>query len=299
MKLDEDGGANAGSSRSIKARLKRLFPSVIDLTHNPVGKLLLRSTDIIPKLIWREFRKLPPNHLRVRVGVGKRLFTNQIMYLTHGYDLWMYAIAQGYVSFNSNIVEIGCGCGRRSHIMRDYGFYNDRYTGKYLAVDIDREAVQWDRRHFDGRFEFVVSSQTSESYRVNNQEGEEPFRIPAGDGSIDFMFGTSLLTHLLEDDMKEYFREGSRLLKPGRKMMMSCYCVDSLSDVAKQRFTFRHRKGNSYVQNLRAPESAVAYESAFLVNAAREAGFASVEVLHEPSTLQSMLVATQQDAGRD
>jgi SAM-dependent methyltransferase len=289
-------GEMVGSGSFIPRALKRFVPSVIGLTHNPLGKLLLGMADVLPRTIWREFRTLPPNHLRVRVGVGKRLFTNHVIHLTRGYDLWMYALGNGYVNFESNILEIGCGAGRRTHIMRDYRFYHDGYSGKYIAVDIDSEAIRWNREHFDPRFEFVVSSQSSETYGVRNP-GNSEFRAPCDDASVDFMFGTSVLTHLLEDEMAQYFREGARVLKPGKKMMMSCYCVDFPSDPCRKRFTFGHQIGNSFVENARAPESAVAYESAFLVAAAKEAGFSDVEFLHEPSTIQSMLVATQGASG--
>jgi hypothetical protein len=55
------------------------------------------------------------------------------------------------------------------------------------------------------------------------------------------------------------------------------------------RWTFSHRIGNAYIENLKLPEAAVAYDNDYILGAARKAGFSSAFVI--ASNAQSQLVA--------
>ena len=74
--------------------VRRLFPSTSLLTFNPLFRTIINAFDIVPRLIWSEFRDLPPNHLRVRIGVGNRIINNQVHFLTHARDFWMFVFTQ-------------------------------------------------------------------------------------------------------------------------------------------------------------------------------------------------------------
>ena len=278
---------------SFNLMLRRFVPSVARLTYNPVFSGLLAIPDVVPGIFFREFKKLPPNRMRVRVGVSNRIFANQVMYLLRGYPLWMYALSCGYVDFKSSIVEIGCGIGRRTHVMRDFRFHDVRFTGNYLGIDIDPKMIAWCKANFDERFEFVLSSHTSEAYLNTDAEKDKYYVVPRADSSVDFVFSTSLLTHLLEPEVKNYFAESARILKPGRIMMMSCFAIDFKPKKLNDRYTFPHRMGPAYVESLEVPEAAVAFESEWLIATAKDAGFESAEILHAPGDVQHMLVATR------
>lgn len=271
--------------------LRRFVPSIARFTYNPVFAGLLSISDFVPGIFFREFRKLPPNRMRVRVGVSNRIFANQVMYLLRGYPLWMYALSQGYVRFDSSIVEIGCGIGRRTHVMRDFRFHNMRFTGKYLGIDIDPKMVEWCRANFDERFEFALSSHASEAYLNTDARKDSYYSIPRDNDSVDFVFSTSLLTHLLEPEVRNYFTESVRILKPGSVMMMSCFAIDFKPNKLNDRYTFPHRIGPAYVESLDVPEAAVAFDSEWLIAVAKEAGFQSAEILHAPDDVQQMLTA--------
>jgi predicted SAM-dependent methyltransferase len=110
------------------------------------------------------------------------------------------------------------------------------------------------------------------------------------DGSADFVFSTSLLTHLLEEEVLNYCRESYRVLKPGAHMLMSCFSIDHPPPTYGDRHTFRHRIGNAYVESLRVPEAAVAYEEQFLVAVGKETGFLTAEILTAPGDWQPALL---------
>jgi SAM-dependent methyltransferase len=267
-----------------------MIPATSVLTYNPLFKIIVDSFDLLPRLMYRELRNIPPNHLRIRVGVGNRLFTNQVSYIAGGKNLWMYAFQKGWCSLDSNIVDIGCGCGRFAHHLRDYRFKDQTYTGKYVGIDIDDEMLSWCRRKFDSeRFEFHKSTDGSKAYKAAGSAASG-YRLPSENHSVDFVFSTSLLTHLLEEELLNYFRESYRVLRPGRWMAMTCFCMDYPPPTFGNRHTFKHRLGEAYVESLAVPEAAVAYEEKGLFRMAREAGFETAELITGPGDWQPMLL---------
>lgn len=277
---------------SLNQSIRRVVPSVSMLTYNRFVRILLRLVDVVPRWIWREFRDLPPNELRSRVGVGNRLFANQVMHIKQGYAFWLYAAANDWFDFSSDIVEIGVGCGRRAFHIRDFRLSDATFTGSYLGIDIDRELLDWCAANFDDRFTFVQSTHDSASY-VNDGATPGYYRVPAEDASVDFFLGTSVLTHLLEPELRNYLEEGARVLRPGRRLAMTCFCVDYTPATMGDRHSFRHRVGEAYVESLEQPEAAVAYDAEFLQKVAIESGFSDVTIMHHPSDVQHILVCTK------
>jgi SAM-dependent methyltransferase len=278
-------------AKSANLLLRKFVPSLAKLSYNPVFATLLRVSDIVPGKFFREFKRLPPNHMRVRVGVGNQLFANQVRYLTAGYGMWMFAMSKGYVSFDSAIVEIGCGIGRRTHIMRDYHFEGVTYTGNYLGIDVDKDMIDWCKKNFDERFEFVLSSHATDTYQSAEAAKDTYYTIPRDDNSVNFVFSTSLVTHLLEFEVRNYFKEAARILKPGSAMMMSVFAIDKNPPRLGERYTFSHRIGPAYVESMKVPEAAVAYQSDWLIEVAKECGFSHAEVMASSKDVQQMLVA--------
>jgi SAM-dependent methyltransferase len=270
--------------------VRRIVPATARLTYNPLFKLVANSIDLLPKFMYKEFSTIPPNHMRIRVGVANRIFANQASYVSGAKNFWMHAFHSGLCRLDSTIVDIGCGCGRYAHHLRDYRFLSERFSGRYIGVDIDDEMLNWCRRNFDGeRFVFFRSNHESKAYRGQGN-GKSYFQLPVTDGAVDFVFSTSLLTHLLEGEVVNYFRESYRILKPGGCMLMSCFSMDHLPPTYGDRHTFQFRIGNAHVESLKAPEAAIAYEEKFLFAVAREAGFHTAEIQTGPGEWQPMLL---------
>lgn len=207
---------------------RRIVPSTSLLSHNFLFKFLVNSSDLLPRMIWEEFRKLPPNHLRIRIGVGNRFFSNQTFYLSIAESFWLYYMSTGAVNLNSTIVDIGCGCGRFAHHLRDFRYQDTRFTGQYIGVDIDQEMLRWCREHFaPSHFQFLHSTDSSRSYKQSGAS-DERYAIPIAAQSADFVFSKSLFTHLLEPELANYLRESLRILKPGAQTVMSFFCLDYL-----------------------------------------------------------------------
>jgi hypothetical protein len=87
-----DAAASVSRPRTMKSNFtklaRRLVPSTAMLSYNRVFKLVGNGLTRLPDLVFPEFRQLPPNHLRVRVGVGNRLFNNQAIDLDKESIAW-------------------------------------------------------------------------------------------------------------------------------------------------------------------------------------------------------------------
>lgn len=259
------------------------------LTRHPLVRFLLRALDLPGRVFYPEFRSLPSNDLRCRVGVGGRILGNEVQYLTKGLDLWLYLLSERICTFESDIVEIGCGCGRRTHLMRDYYFHGRRYSGRYIGIDIDAELLEWCQAHFDAdRFRFFQSTHASEAYE-NEIAKQGVYELPVEDASVDLVFSTSVLTHLLEEQLVNYFEESYRALRPAGHMVMTCKCIDL--HPSNHGNTYQYRVGNAYVETTRVPQAAVAYTSDFLLSSAISCGFKDVDILHAPGDTQHTLIA--------
>ena len=212
---------------------------------------------------------------------------NQSQFLVKGMNLWVYLLASGLVKLDDNIVEIGSGIGRRTFWLRDFEFHKVKYSGHYTGVDIDPEMVEWCNKNYDSRFTFHCASHKSAAYLSVDEN--EHYVLPVDDLSQGLMFGTSVLTHLLEEQMINYFEEAVRVLKPGRALVMTCKCTDLTSNDRGN--TYKHRIGNAYIENPDVPEAAVAYESEFIRECLINAGFESIEFFHNDTNIQHTFVA--------
>lgn len=270
---------------SFDRAIRKVFPSTSKLTFNPLFKATVNAFDILPRMIWPEFRDLPPNHLRIRIGVGNRILNNQTHFLVHARDFWMFVFTEGLADAKSTILDIGSGCGRWAHWLRDYNFRGRTFTGSYIGIDIDAEAIAWCEKHYDAeRFRFHHSTHSSVSY---NQRGmATQYRVPEPDGTVDLVVSNSLLTHVLEAELENYIAESYRVLRQGGAIMHSHFNLDYPPATYGKRHTFQHVMGNARVESLEQPEAAVAYRTDYLFKVCRAVGFKDCEIVYMPGGAQ-------------
>lgn len=275
----------------IERAVRRRVPSISLLTYHPVVRLALDTVDLPSRLLIPEYRSLPPNHLRCRVGVGNRLIGNQPAFLST-WKFWFWTYVKGWVDLDSTVVDIGCGCGRYAHSLRSFRIGSTHYSGDYVGVDIDSEALAWCRANYDPmQYTFLQSPHESSSYRGGDADAKGTRAIPPE--TADFVFSTSLFSHLLERELAEYLAESSRMLRSGGYCVHSYFSIDRLPPTYNGRHTFRHRLENSYVESRRQPTAAVAYHDDFVVQLADDRGLELVAIESGPGSWQPMLVLSK------
>jgi SAM-dependent methyltransferase len=266
--------------------IRRLVPSIGKISYNPLTKTIGDAIASALGLPFPELRELPPNHLRIRIGVGNRVLANHIHFLEMGNGAWLDFLSKGYCSSTSDVVELGCGCGRIARPLK-----GDWFQGTYVGVDLDDEMIAYCRGHFpNGKFRFVLSPHKSATYSPNgtvvaNDDSQE-LKI-ADTNSKDFIFSISLYSHLLEKEASDYLAESARILRKDGVMHLTFFCMEHVK--LGERWTFKHKIGNAFVENDRLPEAAVAYNEEHIKKLVREAGFVSVSITPRP--VQSVLIA--------
>jgi SAM-dependent methyltransferase len=266
--------------------VRGFVPSLGKASYNPIFKTVGNTIASVLGLPFRELRQLPPNHLRLRVGVGNRVLTNHVYFLERGRLVWLEFLSRQYCTSKSDVVELGCGCGRIARALKDEWF-----EGTYLGVDIDTEMIEYCRNDFAAsRFQFLLSPHKSKTYSPNGgatHDARQVSLLIAEPDSKDFVFSISLYSHLLEAEFAEYLGESFRILRSGGWMYLTFFCMEDVN--LGQRWTFTHRRGNAFIENNDFPEAAVAYKKAHVVRLVESWGFREVAVI--PHAVQSVLIA--------
>ena len=183
---------------------------------------------------------------------------------------------------DSHIVDIGCGCGKSAAVLRDFSYADICFSGHYYGYDIDPDQVEWCSAHFPAdRFTFSTVSGRSTVYPSFGHPRVTKSLSACEDSSIDFGFSQSLFSHLLEEDIGSYMKESLRVLKPGRSMCMTLFCLEDMQELGLlgKRWTFCHKRGQAYVENESYPEAAVAYQRSTILRLAGAIGFSSYQVV--------------------
>lgn len=196
----------------IRERLDALSSRLADLekTVGQLPEVLSRLRDLevsgrqTVSLLHREagIPPLPPKHLQMRViNNYTPNFPESCYSIYDDLDAVLAGAGKSLRDFK-RILDWGCGCGRMTRVFRA------RLPSTELhGTDIDPEAIDWLKGNYADLAEFRLS----------------PHHPPTSyaDGTFDFVFGVSVVTHLPEDMQFEWLRELERITSPGAYLILS------------------------------------------------------------------------------
>jgi SAM-dependent methyltransferase len=204
--------------------------------------------------IFRRGPSLPPKRLRdVGSGDFKKI----------GEEFFGYFLKFCHLDPMAHVFEIGCGCGRMALPLT--GYLHEK--GRYVGMDIAKAPVVWCRAHISVKypnFEFRRADLQNARYNPGGRFSADDYVFPFADESFDFIFLTSVLTHMLPGGVENYLKEISRLLKTNGRVLMTLFLLNemqrTLGSQGKRKIDFPFNRGVCRVSDERVPESAVAYE---------------------------------------
>jgi SAM-dependent methyltransferase len=132
-------------------------------------------------------------------------------------------LSRKYCTSTSDVVELGCGCGRIARALKEPWF-----QGSYVGVDIDDEMLEYCRENFPSeRFKFVRSLHKSTIYSATNPYNEKltigyDLHI-AEPNSKDFVYAFTLYTYLMEKEISDYLNDTYRILRPQGMMYLNFF----------------------------------------------------------------------------
>ena len=175
----------------------------------------------------------------------------------------------GGLKSTDRVLDIGSGVGRMALPLTTY-----LNQGHYEGFDIDHRGVEWCQKNISTKFphfKFQYVDLYNKFYNAKGTIKSAEFRFPYADDSFDFVFATSVFTHLLPEDAAHYLEEIKRVLAPNGTAFLTWFALDS--DRMKRMKTersnadFKYAYEDSkfcYFSHLNNPEAEMAYTKDWL-----------------------------------
>lgn len=235
----------------MKVLLRRVLPPMLLLRARQVYSLPLELSDAVR---GRRDPLRPPRWLHF-VGGGD-FDTVGSRFLNHFREL-------ASLQPDEDVLDVGCGVGRMALPLAGYL----DTAGSYRGFDIVRAGVRWCQRHitpYYPHFQFAHADIFNAEYNPGGHQSAGTFTFPYTDASFDFVFLTSVFTHMLPDDVAHYLREIRRVLRPNGRCLATCFILndESRALMAGPRSMFRFLPiDEGYATTTpERPEAAVAYD---------------------------------------
>lgn len=184
-----------------------------------------------------------------------------------GEEFFRYFVEIAGLQPHESVLDVGSGSGRMAVPLTVYL----SEEGTYEGFDISAEAVRWCRERITTvfpNFRFQVSDIYNAAYNPQGKYPAAEYRFPYEDRTFDFVFLTSVFTHLLPRDMEHYFSEIARVLKPGGRCLITYFLLNEestpMNDGGRGILNFAERGELYRTINRSRPEDAVAYEEKFI-----------------------------------
>ena len=213
---------------------------------------LLKS---IAAVLSRHQRPLPQPPPEYTPGIGKGEF------FTIGEEFVNLFVELAGLQPDDRVLDVGCGLGRVAGPLTRY-----LSSGSYEGFDVVPAVVEWCESNLSPLhpgFRFQLANIYSSSYNPDGQSSGQEYRFPFEDNEFDFVFLTSVFTHMLEDETAQYTREIARVLRPTGRVFATFFIVDEPSKelIAQGRTSVCLDKplGSAIVADLDEPHAAVGY----------------------------------------
>ena len=184
-----------------------------------------------------------------------------------GEEFLEYFIKIGGLKTTDRILDVGCGIGRMAIPITKYL----SKKGSYEGIDIVNDGIKWSTEKITSKypnFRFQLADIFNETYNPKGKYKSSDYKFPFEDKSFDFIFLTSVFTHMLPHDMENYLSEISRVLKSDGKCLITFFLLnqESLSRIDKKqsRLDFKYKFGDYRIVDNNKPENAISYDENFV-----------------------------------
>jgi SAM-dependent methyltransferase len=189
----------------------------------------------------------------------------------------------GKLSPDASVLDIGCGIGRMARPLTSYLSKNGRYEG----FDIDRRGIEWCQRNITPKFpqfNFQCIDIYNEVYNPKGKIHSTEFRFPYPDESSDFIFLTSVFTHMFPPDVANYTKEIARVLRKGGRSLITYFLWNeeskALVKAGKSSINFRYEINGCMSSEEAMPEAAISLPQEYVETLHQKHGLAIQSPIH-------------------
>jgi SAM-dependent methyltransferase len=203
---------------------------------------------------------IPPDHLRfVAVREPKQWALAGDNFVSE------YLIRRGKMKPTDDVLDLGSGNGQKARPLARY-----LTTGSYTGLDVLKDCIEWCSEAYRplSRFTFIHADIRSSHYNPEGVFTADSYRLPFEDHSFDFIFLSSLFTHLLPPEVENYVREIKRVARRGAHVVITAFLINNLSRnrAANGVIGLPYDKGIYRLRDESNPSSAVGYDEEWLRN---------------------------------
>lgn len=199
---------------------------------------------------------VPPKRVLARYWRSVRFHGAGRMYLRHLVNL-------GGMKPDDRVLDVGCGIGRVAVPLTDYIVGE----GEYQGFDIISQGIDWCQDNITPRFpnfHFQLADLYNSNYNPRGRFTARDYSFPYQDAYFDFVYLTSVFTHMLPPEVDHYLSEIGRVLKPGGRTLITFFLLYPLSrafiKAGASHLDFKHEWDGCLVVDPKKPESAVAHD---------------------------------------
>lgn len=190
------------------------------------------------KAIVQAMKRLPDDALPPLTFMNTIGSHNRDHYEAVAAALFEELVRRGRLSDESNVVDIGCGCGR---LALPLSMLLSR--GRYWGVDVWPEGIDWCNSNIASTSErasfHCLAAADNYYFAPERNHSDNHFLLPfLEDGSVDLCLSISVFTHLVEADARQYLSEAARCLRDDGIFYVTAFIIDEFF------WSFRRRTGS-------------------------------------------------------